>query len=144
MNLPAAPRRHSGIFIPPARDSGIAVLRWRNENVRNLLTMAGLDSDGFAFPLDSPPAVGGGFRNDGGGDSTPPPLRGWIVPVGDAIPDRRGTTARDLRRQAGMTSHRRPNPLAREVADIFIPLTRNENSAMTVKRNESALENDKG
>ena len=22
------------------------------------------------------------------GDSTPPPLRGWIVPVGDAIPDR--------------------------------------------------------
>ena len=25
-----------------------------------------------------------------GGDSTSPPLRGWIVPVGDAIPDRRG------------------------------------------------------
>ena len=23
-------------------------------------------------------------------DSTPPPLRGWIVPVGDSIPDRRG------------------------------------------------------
>ena len=31
------PCRHSGIFIPLARDSGIAVLRWRNENVRNLL-----------------------------------------------------------------------------------------------------------
>ena len=27
------------------------------------------------------------------GDSTPPPLRGWIVPVGDAIPDRRGAGA---------------------------------------------------
>ena len=28
--------RHSGIFIPPAQDSGIAHWRWRNENVRNL------------------------------------------------------------------------------------------------------------
>ena len=27
--------RHSGIFIPPAHDSGIANWRWRNENVRN-------------------------------------------------------------------------------------------------------------
>ena len=32
----APPCRHSGIFIPPAYDSGIAVLRWRNENIRNL------------------------------------------------------------------------------------------------------------
>ena len=46
-------------------------------------------------------------------------LRGWIVPVGDAIPDRRVAVGS-------------PNPLAREVADIFISLTRNENSAMTV------------
>ena len=27
--------RHSGIFIPPANDSAIATLRWRNENIRN-------------------------------------------------------------------------------------------------------------
>ena len=32
------PCRHSGIFIPPARDSGIVNSRWRNENVRNLFT----------------------------------------------------------------------------------------------------------
>ena len=37
---------------------------------------------------------GGSFRSGvqpptgSGGDSTSPPLRGWIVPVGDAIPDR--------------------------------------------------------
>ena len=39
---------------------------------------------------------------------------------------------RDLRRMAGMPPRWSPAPLAREVADIFIPLTRNENSAMTV------------
>ena len=32
--------RHSGIFIPPALHSGIANLRWRNENVRNLRRQA--------------------------------------------------------------------------------------------------------
>ena len=35
-------------------------------------------------------------------------------------------------------------PLAREVADIFIPLTRNENSAMTVGRRRRGLGNDRG
>ena len=54
--------RHFGIFIPPAHDFGIVNWRWRNENVRNPLTIAGLDSDGFAFPSDSPPAVVGRFR----------------------------------------------------------------------------------
>ena len=49
---------------------------------------------------------------------------------------------RDLRRTAGMTPHRGPAPLAREVADIFIPLTRNENSAMTVG-GEAPLGNDR-
>ena len=34
-------------------------------------------------------------------------------------------------RRAAMISRRSHAPLAREVADIFIPLTRNENSAMT-------------
>ena len=57
----STPCRHFGIFIPPARDSGIAVLRWRNENVRN------------------------------------------------------------LRRQAVVSFHRSPDPLAREIPDIFIP-----------------------
>ena len=40
------------------------------------------------------------------GDSTPPPLRGWIVPVGDAIPDRRGSAALEsaLRRAAANDS----------------------------------------
>ena len=44
---------------------------------------------------------------------------------------------RDLRRMAGLTSRRSHDPLAREVADIFIPLTRNENSAMTVGGGDS-------
>ena len=49
---PVAPHRHSGIFIPPAPDSGIAVLRRRNENIRNPLTIADLDSD----RMDNPPS----------------------------------------------------------------------------------------
>ena len=43
----APPCRHSGIFIPPAQDSGIADLRWRNENVRNLLRHGPGDSGHF-------------------------------------------------------------------------------------------------
>ena len=81
------PCRHSGIFIPPAHDSGIANWRWRNENIRN------------------------------------------------------------LRRQAVAGSHRSPDPLAREIPDIFIPLTRNENSGMTTGGGDyftsTALGNDK-
>ena len=59
-----APHRHSGIFIPPAPDSGIAVLRRRNENIRNLLQQRERTpmGRGDAFPSDSPPAIVGGFR----------------------------------------------------------------------------------
>ena len=57
------PRRHSGIFIPPACVSGIAALRWRNENACPCV------SEG----PESPPTGGRGFPSEsrpaGAGDS---------------------------------------------------------------------------
>ena len=67
------------IFIPPTQIGNAGVMRGRNEN-------SGMTTER---------------------DSTPPPLRGWIVPVGDIIPDRRGP---DVIRNLSPTRSRRRTP----------------------------------
>ena len=58
------------IFIPPTQNGNAGVMGGRNEN--------------------SGMTTGGTGGRQGAGILSPPLSRGWIVPVGDTIPDRRG------------------------------------------------------
>ena len=50
----------------------------------------------------------------------------------------RDENIRNLRRQAGMTSRWSPDPLTREIPDIFIPPTQNGNAGVLRGRNENS------